>query len=166
VLPTGVEKLVIDIGVTLAGALPGPVSVIDCGVDGPSSLILSWAVLVPETCGEKVTRSWQLLPGRIAEQVFGEGLFAQEKSLESRPVIVAPEKCSVAVVWLLVIVTTFAVLVVPTSCARNVSGLGARPTATIPVPDRFEVRGVVGPLFGTESMVAGAGPMAVGENVT
>ena len=88
-LPTGAVKLVIEVGVTVTGALPVPARVIVCGLPAALSLIFRVAVSVPDKLGVNVTDSAQVLPpGKVPVHVF-EGSTA--KSPLFAPAIVGEE---------------------------------------------------------------------------
>jgi asparagine synthetase B (glutamine-hydrolysing) len=120
---TGAVKLVIAPGETVTGTFPTPVRTIDCGLPGPSSATFSLAVLVPGPLGVKVTDTVQFEPAATVAQAV-----VAAKSLLLAPETVTPEKVS-GIVCLLVTVTVWATLVVPSNCAGKVRELGVRTTA-------------------------------------
>ena len=84
VVPTGAVNVVIAVGVTVTGALPEPVSGMDCGLPCASSVTTRVAVLVPDAVGLNTTLIGQIkFAGRDAGTVGQE--LVTEKSPESAP---------------------------------------------------------------------------------
>ena len=93
-VPTGVEKFVIDPGVTLTVAFPLPVSVTACGLVELSSVISSVADLAPEETGVKVTCTLQKPPAGILLPHGFAPVLVHAKSPGLAPVIGNGVKCS------------------------------------------------------------------------
>jgi hypothetical protein len=90
VVPTGAEKVVIDVGEMPTGALPEPVRASVCGLFEASSVMLSVAFLVPDPVGVKVTESVQLELAGTDEGLIGQE-FVTPKSPPFAPEIEIPE---------------------------------------------------------------------------
>ena len=106
-------KLVIDVGEMVTGALPEPVSATICGPSGASSVTVSFAVLVPDALGVKVTISEHWEPAGTDEGTMGQELVTP-KSLLLFPVMATEDMFS-GILCSLVSVTVIAALVVPSN---------------------------------------------------
>src|SRR5580658_1903270 len=143
VVPTGAEKLVIETGVIVTGALPEPVRVRVCGLFDAPSIMLRAAVLAPEAVGVKVTESVHLELAGTEEGTVGQELITPKSPLLV-PAIETPEMFS-GIFCSLVTVTVWPPLVVPTNCAAkvNFSEAGKIATGAIPFPASVTVCGLL-----------------------
>ena len=165
VVPTGAEKVVIDTGVMVTGALPEPVSVTTCGLFEASSIMLSVAVLAPEAVGVKVTESVQLDVTGTEEGTVGQE-FVTPKSPLFAPETETPDMLSGIFCWLLTL-TVWPALVVPSNCAAkvNFSEVGEIATGAIPFPESVIVCGLLLALVVMVTEPAGWVPNATGVRV-
>src|ERR1035438_599561 len=144
-------------GAIVTGAEPVPLRLTVCGLVGALSVNVSVPACAPVAVGEKVTPTLHVAP---AATLAPHVLLAMAKSpLVAILVIVR------AVFSLLVRVTNFAALILPSRTAPKPKLLAESVTGWTPVPPRLAVCGLVGALCVTAS-VAVLLPVPVGVNVT
>lgn len=143
---------------------PLPVKMTDCGLLAALSVNWTDAVLDPEAVGAKVTRTEQFAPAaRLKPQVL---VWAKSPLLVPAIEMLPIDNCPVP---LLVRVTDWAELVVPTICPEKISPVGESVTiglrGTMPVPVSANVCGLPEALSVTDNVPVRA-PTALGVNVT
>jgi len=162
VVPTGAVKFVMELGETMTGATPGPISEMVRGAAVASCTMLSVAVLLPAAVGVKVTEKVQFMPAGRDDGAVGQ-VEVTAKSSGSAPMIVAEAMFS-GTLCRLVSVLVCAGSAVPSVCASKVIPVCESLTGEIPVPVRLtDTAGIEDVLFRvTEPACA---PSAVGVKV-
>jgi hypothetical protein len=138
-------------------AAPVPAKTIFCGLPEALSLIATLPARLPVVVGVNVTEIWQLPPA--ARDVL-QVLVSPKSPDAAIPVMLS------ALVPLLVKVTIWGVLVVPTICEAKVNEFGLRSAiGPSPVPAKLAVCGLPGAVSVT-AMLAVRDPAALGVKVT
>lgn len=146
VVPTGAVKFVMELGETMTGGTPGPISEMVRGAVVASCTMLSVAVLLPEAVGVKVTEKVQLMPAGRDDGAVGQ-VEVTAKSPGSAPMIVAEEILR-GTLCRFVSLLVWAGSDVPSVCASKVIPVCERLTGDVPVPVRLtDTAGIEDVLF-------------------
>src|ERR1700690_16604 len=139
---------------------PVPVSLITAGPSDALCVTVAAPLMAPFALGMKVTSNVQAAPeATVSPQgVAPEGVAAKSPLATRLEMVSVPPE-------LLVSVTVFGALVVPTVCAGNVRLVGDTVTGSAPVPDRPMICGLPAPevAMATDPFTA---PVAEGVKVT